>query len=197
MDSAAGTCKQARNNKFQAILPVFGKILNAEKSSHDKIISSSKLVDMIKVLGCGIGQDFDISKLKYHRIILLSDADVDGSHIQCLHMTNFYRIMRPIIEAGYVYAACPPLFTLHKNNEVKYILNVEELEKTDTEGWVISRNKGLGEQSPQELWDTTMNPETRILIQITVDDIEDTEETLSLCMGKDVDARREFIKFQK
>lgn len=142
MDSAAGTCKQARNNKFQAILPVFGKILNAEKSSHDKIIGSSKLVDMIKVLGCGIGQDFDISKLKYHRIILLSDADVDGSHIQCLHMTNFYRIMRPIIEAGYVYAACPPLFIAQKGSEVKYLLNDAELKEFNSEGWTILRNKG-------------------------------------------------------
>ena len=192
-NSAAGTAKQARNRKFQAILPVFGKILNAEKATKDKIVSSSKLIDMVRSLGCGIDTDFDMTKLKYHRIILLADADVDGYHIQCLHMTNFVRMMKPIVENGYLYAACPPLFKATKGKEHKYFYDKEELAKADTEGWLVSRFKGLGEMNPEELWETTMNPETRLLKRIDISDMEDTEESITLCMGKDAAFRKEFI----
>lgn len=196
-DSAAGSCKSARNRKTQAILPVFGKILNAEKSRYDQIITSVKLLDMLKALKCGIGDEFNIDKLRYHKIILFSDADVDGAHIQCLNLVFFYRYLRPIIEAGHLYIACPPLYKVAKKvgkkEEVVYLFSKEELEAYNTEGCTIQRYKGLGEMNPDQLWDTTMNPETRKLIQIEISDYEQAEEYLSLCMGKDVESRKAFI----
>ena len=196
-DSAGGSAKQGRDPVHQAILPVFGKILNVEKATFDKVVSSEKLAEIAKALRCGIGEDFDIKKCHYHMIVLMADADADGGHIQCLHMTNFYRYMKPLIEAGYVYAACPPLFKVSKKKgkkeEVTYLYTNEELEAFDLEGCTVQRYKGLGEMSPQQLWDTTMNPETRRLIQLSVEDEEDTEESLSVCMGKDTEARRDFI----
>ena len=147
MDSAGGSAKQARDRKFQAILPVFGKILNIEKSTFETAVKSIKLQDMIKALGCGIGNTFNIDKLRFHRIILMSDADTDGGHIQCLHMANIFRTMKPIIERGYLYAACPPLYRAikkkGKTNETHYFYNDEELSKFNTEGYAISRFKGL------------------------------------------------------
>ena len=196
-DSAAGSAKQGRDPKHQAILPVFGKILNVEKATLDKIISSEKLAEIAKALRTGIGEAFVLEKCRYHRIILMADADSDGGHINCLHLTNFYRCMRPLIEAGYVYAACPPLFKVTrkkgKKEEVTYLYTNEELDAFDTEGCTVQRYKGLGEMSPQQLWDTTMNPETRRLIQISIEDEEETEEAIGVCMGKDTEARRKFI----
>jgi len=196
-DSAAGSCKSARCRKTQAILPVFGKILNSEKSRYELVITNPKLLDMLKALKCNIGEDFNIEKLRYHKIILMSDADVDGAHIQCLNLVFFYRYLRPIIEAGYLYIACPPLFKLSKKvgkkEEVIYLFSKEELEAFDTEGYTVQRYKGLGEMNPDQLWDTTMNPETRKLVRVTISDYELAEEYLSLCMGPNVEARKAFI----
>lgn len=196
-DSAAGSAKLGRNREYQAILPVFGKIPNTAKMTLDKILKSEKLKDIAKALRCGMDESFDISKLRYHKIVLMSDADVDGWHIQCLHLTNFYRNMRPLIEAGYIYAACPPLFKVsrkkNKKEEVKYLYSSKELSSMDTTDCTVQRYKGLGEMSPEQLWDTTMNPETRRLIQITIDDCEAAEEALSICMGGETAARKEFI----
>ena len=197
LDSAAGSAKQGRDRKTQAILPVFGKILNVEKAQLNKILSSEKLRDLFRVLKCGIGDEFDINKLSYHKIILFADADSDGGHIQCLHMTNFYRMMKPLIKGGYVYAACPPLFKVQKgsgkNAEITYLYTNEALAAMDTCGCTVQRYKGLGEMSPEQLWETSMNPENRHLIQITCDDEEETEQVLSTCMGQNVETRRDFI----
>jgi DNA gyrase subunit B len=196
-DSAAGSCKSARDRKTQAILPVFGKILNAEKSRYDQVVTNPKLLDMLKALKCGIGNDFDLAKIRYHRIILMSDADVDGSHIQCLNLVFFYRYLRPVIEAGYLYIACPPLYKVSKKvgkkEEVVYLYSKEELDAYDTTNCSVQRYKGLGEMNPDQLWDTTMNPETRKLVRVTISDYELAEEYLSLCMGKDVETRKAFI----
>ena len=197
MDSAGGSAKQGRDRNFQAILPVFGKILNAEKANIEQVLKSVKIKDLVKALRCGIGEAFDMDKLRYHRIILMADADADGGHIQCLHMVNMFRYMRPLVEEGCLYAACPPLFKVSKKvgrkEEVTYLYSNEELAAFDTEGCTVQRYKGLGEMMPEQLWETTMNPETRRLIQITVDDLEAAEEAIALCMGKDVESRREFL----
>ncbi|PTY92983.1 DNA gyrase/topoisomerase IV subunit B [Heyndrickxia sporothermodurans] len=192
-DSAAGSAKQARDRKTQAILPVFGKILNVEKSRFDSVLKSEKIQDVLKALKCGIADTFDINKLRYHKIIIMSDADVDGAHIQCLNMTFFYRYLRPIIEAGYLYMAVPPLYKVTKGKNITYCYSDAELETTDTEGASVQRFKGLGEMNPEQLWETTMDPETRKLVQVTIDDIESAEEYFSLCMGNDIDSRKAFI----
>jgi DNA gyrase subunit B len=197
-DSAGGSAKQGRDRRTQAILPVFGKVGNAEKSSLDKIIKSVKTQSIVSALGCGIGKTFDISKLRYKKIVLMSDADVDGSHIQCLHMTFFYNYLRPIVEAGYLYVACPPLYKVYKKSkgqdvDVHYLYTEAEKDAFDTEGYLVQRYKGLGEMKPEQLWETTMNPDNRRLIQITLDDIEAAEEALKVCMGDDVKSRKEFI----
>lgn len=196
-DSAGGSAKMARDRRTQAILPIFGKILNAGKKSTEAVVKSVKLADMVKALRTGIGDDFNIDNLRYHKIILMADADSDGGHIQCLHMTNFYQTMRPLIEEGYVYAACPPLYKVTrqkgKQQEVTYLYTKEELDNTDTTDCSVQRYKGLGEMNPEQLWETTMNPETRRLIQIKVDDVNKTEESLELLMGNNVQARRQFL----
>lgn len=196
-DSAGGSAKQGRDRVHQAILPVFGKILNAEKANIEQTLKSVKIKDLVRALHCGIGDNFDIDKLRYHKIILMSDADSDGGHIQCLHMVNMFRHMRPVVEAGYLYAACPPLYKVAKKKgkkeEIHYLYTTEELSNFDTRGYTVQRYKGLGEMNPEQLWETTMNPETRRLIQITVDDIDAAEEAISLCMGRDVATRREFL----
>ena len=197
-DSAGGSAKQGRDRRTQAILPVFGKVGNAEKSSLDKIIKSVKTQAIVSALRCGIGKTFDISKLRYKKIVLMSDADVDGSHIQCLHMTFFYNYLRPIVEAGYLYVACPPLYKVYKKSkgqdvDVHYLYTEAEKEAFDTEGYLVQRYKGLGEMKPEQLWETTMNPENRRLIQITLEDVEAAEEALKVCMGDDVKSRKEFI----
>lgn len=193
MDSAAGSAKQARDRRTQAILPVFGKILNVEKARLTTVLKSDKLADILKALRCGIGETFDIKKLRYHKIIIMSDADVDGFHIQCLHLTFFYRYLKPLIENGHVYIAIPPLFKVQKGKKVTYLYSNEELEAFDTEGATIQRYKGLGEMNADQLWETTMDPNNRKLIQVTINDLESAEEYFSICMGNDVEARKEFI----
>ena len=196
-DSAAGSAKEGRDPVHQAILPIFGKIINADKSRLDKILGSVKMKDIIVALGCGIGDDFDISKLRYHKIILMADQDEDGRHIVVLHLTFLYRYLRPLIEAGYVYVANSPFYRLTKGKgkkiERKYALDEKVLAKMNTDGWVITRIKGLGELCPEELWETTMNPETRTLTRVTIEDAEAAESMLSLCMGDAVEPRRQFI----
>jgi len=197
LDSAAGSAKEGRDPVHQAILPIFGKIINADKSRLDKILGSVKMKDIIVALGCGIGDDFDISKLRYHKIILMADQDEDGRHIVVLHLTFLYRYLRPLIEAGYVYVANSPFYRLTKGKgkkiERKYALDEKVLAKMNTDGWVITRIKGLGELCPEELWETTMNPETRTLTRVTIEDAEAAESMLSLCMGDAVEPRRQFI----
>lgn len=198
-DSAAGSAKQGRDSEHQAILPVFGKIPNAVKMTLDKILESKKLKDISKAIGCGMGKAFDITKVRYHQIILMADADDDGLHINCLHLTNIYRNMRPLIEAGYVYVSCPPLYKVSRKagrkEEVTYLYTPEELGAFDTEGCTIQRYKGLGEMLPEQLWETTMNPENCRLIQITMDDAELAEEIITACMDEDSSARREFVLY--
>lgn len=201
-DSAGGSAKQGRDSRFQAILPLWGKMLNVEKSRADKVYNNDKLSPIITALGAGIGEDFDISKLRYHKVIIMADADVDGSHIRTLLLTFFFRFMRPIIEGGYVYAAQPPLYKLERGKTVRYAFSDEERDRISTElrgpdgrGRVeISRNKGLGEMDFNELWETTMNPETRILKRITMTDAIKADRLFTILMGEKVEPRREFIE---
>ncbi|HHU21953.1 MAG TPA: DNA topoisomerase (ATP-hydrolyzing) subunit B [Clostridiales bacterium] len=201
-DSAGGSAKQGRDSRFQAILPLWGKMLNVEKSRADKVYNNDKLSPIITALGAGIGEDFDISKLRYHKVIIMADADVDGSHIRTLLLTFFFRFMRPLIEGGYVYAAQPPLYKLERGKTVRYAFSDEERDRISTElrgpdgrGRVeISRNKGLGEMDFNELWETTMNPETRILKRITMTDAIKADRLFTILMGEKVEPRREFIE---
>jgi DNA gyrase subunit B len=200
-DSAGGTAKQGRNRKFQAILPIFGKILNVEKQRLLSVIKNEKIGIAVKAIKTGIGEDFDITKCRYHKIIIMSDADVDGLHIKCLWSTAFYRYLRPIIEAGYLYYAVPPLYKLYKNvgkknEDIRYAYSDEERDKTLAEmgsGTEIQRYKGLGEMNADQIWETTMNPETRRLYQITLEDAEACEQIVSLCMSEETAPRREWI----
>lgn len=195
-DSAGGSAKQARDRKTQAILPIFGKILNVEKARLLTVLSNEKLQDLMKALKTGIADEFDITKARYHKLILMSDADVDGDHIKTLYMTFLYRYCRPLIEAGYVYLACPPLFKITKNKTVRYAYSEEDRDKIIEElggATNIQRYKGLGEMNPEQLWETTMNPETRTLIQVTIEDAQMAEEIISTCMSEEVKPRRDFI----
>ena len=201
-DSAGGSAKGGRDNRFQAILPLWGKMLNVEKARADKVYGNDKLTPVITALGAGIGEDFDESKLRYHKVIIMADADVDGSHIRTLLLTFFFRFMRPLIEGGYVYAAQPPLFKLTRGKTVRYILDEDDLDPALTEmrgedgkGKVdISRNKGLGEMDAHELWDTTMNPETRVLKRIELTDAIQADEVFTVLMGEKVEPRKEYIE---
>ena len=201
-DSAAGSAKQGRDSRFQAILPLWGKMLNVEKARADKIYGNDKLTPVITALGAGLGEDFDVSKLRYHKVIIMSDADVDGSHIRTLLLTFFFRFMRPLIEGGFVYAAQPPLYKLERGKTVRYAFSDGERDKIsgemrgpDGKGKIeISRNKGLGEMNYHELWDTTMNPDTRILNRITLHDAIEADEIFTVLMGEKVEPRREFIE---
>ncbi len=197
-DSAGGSAKNGRERKYQAILPLWGKMLNVEKARIDKVYDNEKLLPIVLALGAGIGSDFDVNKLRYHKIILMADADVDGSHIRTLLLTFFFRHMRPLVEAGYVYIACPPLFRVYEGNTSHYAYNEKDVEEIKLKtGWKdpkIQRYKGLGEMSAEQLWDTTMNPETRKLLRVKVEDALSSDETFSLLMGDRVEPRKEFIQ---
>lgn len=195
-DSAGGSAKQGRDRKFQAILPVFGKIQNTEKAKMEDVVKNMKLGEFVKAVKCGIGEEFDIAKLRYHKIIVMSDADVDGYHITSLWLTFFYRYMRELIEAGCVYIACPPRYQVTKGKQMHFAFDPEKLEELKAElgTWdEINYLKGLGEMTPTQLWDTTMNPETRTLIQVSLEDAQAAEQAVSLCMGESVAPRREWI----
>ncbi|CAM2077901.1 MULTISPECIES: DNA topoisomerase (ATP-hydrolyzing) subunit B [Clostridia] len=199
-DSAGGSAKQGRNRKFQAILPLRGKILNVEKQRLDRILNSDTIRSMITAFGAGIGKDFDEEKLRYNRIIIMTDADVDGAHIRTLLLTFFYRYMRPLIDGGHVYIAQPPLYKVSKGKREEYAYTDEELDKILEEfggkdsSINIQRYKGLGEMNANQLWDTTMDPEHRILLKATVEDAIAADEIFTILMGDKVEPRREFIQ---
>lgn len=199
-DSAGGSAKQGRNRKFQAILPLRGKIMNVEKQRIDKILNSEMIRAMITAFGAGISKDFDIEKIRYHRIIIMTDADVDGAHIRTLLLTFFYRYMRELVEQGHVYIAQPPLYKVSKGKKEIYCYTDEELEKSLNElggkdnNTSIQRYKGLGEMNAEQLWETTMDPERRILLRATVEDAMVADEIFTILMGDKVEPRREFIQ---
>lgn len=198
-DSAGGSAKQGRDRHFQAILPLRGKILNVEKSRLDKILSNAEIRAIITALGTGIGDDFDLSKARYHKIIIMTDADVDGAHIRTLLLTFFYRYMRKIIEAGYVYIAQPPLYKLERNKTVRYAYNDRQREAIMAEFGEgakvnVQRYKGLGEMNPSQLWETTMDPESRSMLQVSIQDAIEADIMFDTLMGDNVEPRREFIQ---
>ena len=197
-DSAGGSAKQGRDRRFQAILPLRGKPLNVEKARLDKILGNEEIKAMITAFGAGLEDEFDVAKLRYNRIICMTDADVDGSHIRILMLTFFYRYMRPLLDLGHVYIAQPPLYRVTKSKREHYVYDDAELEQLlqdiGREGSEIQRYKGLGEMNPEQLWETTMNPETRTILQVTLQDAMDAEELFTICMGDRVEPRREFIE---
>ena len=197
-DSAGGSAKGGRDRRFQAILPLWGKMLNVEKAQLAKVYVNEKLMPVITALGCGIGSDLDISKLRYHKIIIMADADVDGSHIRTLLLTFFFRFARKIIEQGYVYIARPPLYRITKSKSHKYAFSDNQRDKILSElgsnNVEVQRYKGLGEMDSDQLWETTMNPENRIMLKVSVKDAEAADEIFSVLMGEKVDPRREFIE---
>ncbi|MCA1032314.1 DNA topoisomerase (ATP-hydrolyzing) subunit B [Bacillus timonensis] len=198
-DSAGGSAKQGRDRHFQAILPLRGKIINVEKARLDKILSNNEVRAIITALGTGIGEDFDISKARYHKIVIMTDADVDGAHIRTLLLTFFYRYMRQIIEHGYIYIAQPPLYKIQQGKRIEYAYNDRELEQILSEMSAqpkagIQRYKGLGEMNPGQLWETTMDPETRTLLQVNLRDAIEADETFEILMGDKVEPRRNFIE---
>ncbi|MGI5888777.1 MAG: DNA topoisomerase (ATP-hydrolyzing) subunit B [Oscillospiraceae bacterium] len=196
-DSAGGSAKTGRDRRYQAILPLWGKMLNVEKSREDKVYNNDKLQPVITALGCGIGEDFDIDKLRYGKVIIMADADVDGSHIRTLMLTFFFRFMRPLIKEGHVFLANPPLYRVTKGQTIRYAYSDKErddlVEQMGT-GCKINRYKGLGEMNPEQLWETTMNPENRTLIRIDMEDAAKADEVFTVLMGDKVPPRREFIE---
>jgi len=198
-DSAGGSAKQGRDRHFQAILPLRGKILNVEKARLDRILSNNEVRAMITAIGTGIGEDFDIAKARYHKIVIMTDADVDGAHIRTLLLTFFYRFMRKILEAGYVYIAQPPLYKVQQGKRIEYAYNDKELEKIFAElpsapKPNIQRYKGLGEMNPEQLWETTMDPSVRSMLQVSLEDAIEADETFEMLMGEKVEPRRIFIE---
>ena len=198
-DSAGGSAKQGRDRHFQAILPLRGKIINVEKARLDKILSNNEIRMMITALGTGIGEEFDISLARYHKVVIMTDADVDGAHIRTLLLTFFYRYMRPLVEHGYVYIAQPPLYKIQQGKKVYYTYTDKEMEEVLDElpqspkpG--LQRYKGLGEMNPSQLWETTMNPETRTMLQVTLEDAMEADEVFDVLMGDHVEPRRDFIE---
>ena len=196
-DSAGGSAKGGRDRKFQAILPLWGKMLNVEKARLDRVYGNDKLMPVITALGTGIGEEFDLNKLRYGRVIIMADADVDGSHIRTLLLTFFYRYMRPLVEEGHVYIAQPPLFRITKNKRHYYAYSDNERDEIMTQlqsGYDIQRYKGLGEMDAEQLWETTMIPETRVMLQVTPSDAAQADEIFTILMGDKVEPRREFIE---
>ena len=197
-DSAGGSAKQGRDRRFQAILPLRGKILNVEKARMDKILANEEIRTMITAIGTGVKSDFTLDKVRYHKIVIMTDADVDGSHIRILLLTFFYRFMLPLIEAGYVYIAQPPLYKVKKGKEERYLFRDEELEELleswGKDGVNVQRYKGLGEMNPDQLWETTMNPETRIIKRVEIADAFQADQIFNILMGDKVEPRRQFIE---
>jgi len=199
-DSAGGSAKDGRDRYFQAILPLRGKILNVEKARLDRIFQNQEIRNLVTAIGTGVGEEFDLSRLRYHKIIIMTDADVDGAHIRTLLLTFFYRYMRPLIEGGFLYIAQPPLYKATKGKRTRYVysdVELEELKREWAEGrgeLVVQRYKGLGEMNPEQLWETTMDPENRRLYRVTVEDAEEAERILQTLMGEDVEPRREFLR---
>jgi len=196
-DSAGGSAKQGRDRKIQAILPLRGKILNVEKARLNKIFQNEEITKMITAIGTGIGDEFNIEKVRYHKIIIMTDADVDGAHIRTLLLTFLYRYMLPLIESGYIYIAQPPLYKISKNKKTHYAYSDEEMEKIfaeiGREGASVQRYKGLGEMNPQQLWETTMDPESRTLLQVSLEDAVEADKIFTILMGDQVEPRRDFI----
>jgi len=197
-DSAGGSAKQGRDRRFQAILPLRGKIINVEKARLDKILNNEEIRSMITAFGCGIAEDFDIEKRRYGKIIIMTDADVDGAHIRTLLLTFFYRYMQPLIMDGRIYIAQPPLYLIKKGKEQWYLYSDEEMDnllnRIGREGINVQRYKGLGEMNPEQLWTTTMNPEVRTILQVSMDDAMEADQIFSILMGDKVEPRREFIE---
>ncbi len=197
-DSAGGSAKQGRDRRFQAILPLRGKILNVEKARIDKILGNNEIRAMITALGCGIKEDFDVEKIRYHKIIIMTDADIDGSHIRTLILTFFFRYMREVIDHGHMFIAQPPLFRIKQGKSEQYVYSEDEKEKTlktmNGKGVSVQRYKGLGEMNPEQLWRTTMDPETRTLLKVTLDDGAEADHLFTKLMGTEIGPRREFIQ---
>lgn len=196
-DSAGGSAKDGRDRVHQAILPLWGKMLNVEKARLDKVYGNEKLMPVVTALGTGIGDDFDITKLRYHKIVIMADADVDGAHIRTLLLTFFFRYMKPLVEGGYIYLAQPPLFKVSKGKKSVYAFSDEERDREIAEmggQCDVQRYKGLGEMDPEQLWETTMDPEFRTMLRVTVEDAQQADETFSILMGDNVEPRREFIE---
>jgi len=197
-DSAGGSAKSARDRRTQAILPLRGKILNVEKARLDRILGNKEIKAMITAFGAGISDDFDYDKLRYHRIIIMTDADVDGAHIRTLLLTFFYRYMPQLVENGNIYIAQPPLYKVTKSKKSQYVYNDKALdnllEEIGRDGVQLQRYKGLGEMDALQLWDTTMNPEDRILLKVAIDDAAGADEVFTTLMGDKVEPRREFIE---
>jgi DNA gyrase subunit B len=197
-DSAGGSAKQGRDSKIQAILPLRGKILNVEKSRLDKIISTEQIVSLVTAIGTGIHEEFDIEKARYHKIIIMTDADVDGAHIRTLLLTFFYRYARQVIDNGYLYIAQPPLYKIQKGKHIDYAYTDKQLETKLSEigktGISLQRYKGLGEMNPEQLWETTMNPVNRTLLRVNIEDALKADETFTILMGDKVQPRKEFIE---
>ncbi|MBO5669916.1 MAG: DNA topoisomerase IV subunit B, partial [Clostridia bacterium] len=196
-DSAGGSAIQGRDRNFQAILPLWGKMLNVEKARLDKVYGNEKLIPVVQALGCGIGDDFDLSKLRYGKVIIMADADVDGAHISTLLMTFLFRFMRPLIEAGHVYIAQPPLYKVSKGKQVRYAFSDPERDKYIAElggNTDIQRYKGLGEMDPKQLWETTMDPAFRTMLRVELSDAAAADEAFTILMGDKVEPRRDFIE---
>jgi DNA gyrase subunit B len=195
-DSAGGSAKQGRDRKFQAILPLRGKPLNVEKKRIDQVLQNEEFRSIITAVGTGIGEDFDISSLKYDKIIILSDADQDGAHIRAILLTFFYRYMKELVTEGHVYIGLSPLYKVQRDTKREYCYNDEELRaatKSMGKGYTIQRYKGLGEMNPEQLWETTMNPEGRTLVRVTIEDAADVEHLVTVLMGDKVQSRKEYI----
>ena len=196
-DSAGGSAKNGRDREYQAILPLWGKMINVEKARLDKVYGNEKLVPVVQALGCGIGEELDVSKIRYHKVVIMADADVDGQHIRTLLLTFFFRFMRPVIEAGYVYIAMPPLYKVTKGKQIRYAYDDEERDAIIEEfgnGYKIGRFKGLGEMNPEQLWETTLNPDNRVMMRVSIEDARKADETFTILMGDKVEPRKEFIE---